>query len=171
MKKVRTPTGFLLALFVLLGLASQAQAQMAPSVDELAHRQLSLQLQATRDHLLTQNRRYQVPIAGMALGFASTILGAMLLVHSQDISDDWCESGPCDPDGVRSEPMRRAGLSLLPLGLLLLLVSPPMLVVRVVRHARLKKIDRELAWLSTHASLIPQLKSRQQAGVTASFRF
>jgi hypothetical protein len=173
--KVQRALGRFFFALIVLGGARHAHAQATPNsevptAEHVAHQELTRKLTITRDHLRSQNHRFQVPVVGLAVGIASVVTGGILLIMSQEFQDEDCDL-PCDGDDVSSYPMRRAGQGLLPVGALLIAVSQPTMVVRVVRHARLKRIERQLRWLGSHATLHPQLRAREQLGLSARLRF
>ena len=160
----------LLCTFLMITGATRAHAQApyAERADELVRAQLSERLQLTRAHLQAQKHDYVLPAVGVGVGLATlaggmtmTVFGAM---RTGCVSDGGCESGGNDA-------LRGFGLASVAVGTFLVLVSPPMLVVRAIRHARLKKIERQLAWLSSHATLAPEIGARRQASFSARFRF
>ena len=108
--------------------------------------------------LLATNRRWQVPAIGLGLGVSSLIVGGILFATSWDSYPRSCGSYEygyyhCDDDYDFNRTREAAGLVMMPLGALLVLASAPMLAVRVVRHRRLKRVERSLGFLVRHASL------------------
>jgi len=108
--------------------------------------------------LLATNRRWQVPAIGLGLGVSSLIAGGILFATSWDSYSGSCYSYDydyhgCDYDDGYNRTREAAGLVMMPLGALLVLASAPMLAVRVVRHRKLKRVERSLGFLVQHASL------------------
>ncbi len=130
---------------------------------------LTERLQLSYAHLRAQKHDYVLPALGVGVGLAA-LAGGMTMTVAGSMRTGSCGS-EVECRDTDNTVLRGFGLASVALGTFLVLVSPPMLVVRAIRRARLKKIERQLAWLSSHAALAPALGTRRQLGFSARLRF
>ena len=114
-----------------------------PSAREIAREQELIRLRVRQQELLVSNRSWQVPAIGLGLGISSLVIGGIVFRSAWDTEYDCAyDYGYCDDD--YNQTRDRTGLVMMPLGAVLTIVSVPMLVIRVVRHQKLKRVDRAL---------------------------
>lgn len=159
-----------LSCMSLVCVCSDAQAQAEPGTDEVARAEESLRLRMARDHLLSRNRRWQLPAIGLALGVSSIVAGAVVFISSQHVGDPLSSCGSCSNGDYDKAPWS-VGVGLITLGSLLAVVSAPMLAVRLARSLRLRTLERRLDPRTARLLLAPQLRPREHAGLAATFRF
>lgn len=125
----------------------------SPSAEEIARAQEIIHLRVRRQDLLASNRRWQVPAVGLGLGVSSLVIGGIVFATAWGYNDSCAGSDYSCGDFEYRRSRDVTGLIMMPLGAALVLTSVPMLIVRVVRHNRLKRVERSLAFLGQHASL------------------
>jgi hypothetical protein len=117
------------------------------------------------------NRRWQLPLGGLALGSVLTAAGALLFLDSVMegvASCDGEEDYDCDDD--HDQPIY-AGLTLMALGQTLLIISTPLLIIMGGRASRMKRTEAEIRRLGGQISLAPTIGPRGAAGLRVHARF
>jgi hypothetical protein len=130
-----------------------AASVAVPSVQEIALAQEVLRLRVHQNQLLASNRRWEVPAIGLGVGVSSLVIGGIVFATAwSDTGYCYSSYGTCEGDDY-NVARDRTGLVMMPLGAALVIASVPMLIVRVVRHKKLKRVERALTYLEQHASL------------------
>ncbi|MDB4974037.1 MAG: hypothetical protein JWN48_2378 [Myxococcaceae bacterium] len=157
--------------------APRAAAQAAPpSALEIARSQELMRYSLRRERLLGANRNYTLPAITLGLGVASLVVGGVVFArawHTANLDCDasW-ESHGCAEGGDYNRTEDRAGLVMMPLGAVLILVSTPLLIVRLSRQMRLQRTERYLEQLARWTGpLTLQAPARHSLGVTTHWRF
>jgi hypothetical protein len=122
------------------------------------------------------NRRWQVPAVGQAVGIASILSGALVLILSGTriagcsyADEDGSGSDRC-PQGT-NVTMERAALVLMPVGGALMLINTPLLIVRALRAGRMVQTEAAIRRLGGQVSFAPLLTPRGDAGLGARLSF
>jgi len=129
-----------------------------------------VRLSLRRDLLWQSNRRWQAPAIVLGVGAASLVVGGIVFASAWSTPSPVCNDTSCVQDGDYSVPKDRTGLIMMPTGAALVLVSAPILAVRLSRVMRLKRIEQTLELLEKRYSLSPRLDDRQR-GIVLTFGF
>jgi hypothetical protein len=121
------------------------------------HERLMLSLQ--RERLLTKNRRWQSAAIALGSALAGIGIGAGLLAASNHCVD------------CKESAFGIPGTMLAVFGALTVVVSTPMLILRVARASRQRKIEHRLERLGGPVALAPLLTARGEALLAARLVF
>ena len=164
---------FAVGLFAALNLWV-ASARAEPSLTEIARAEDVLRLRMKHDHLLSTNRRWQLPAVGLGVAAVFVAAGAALFIRSWSVGPSGTKLSPDDfdiPADRFNAPRWTTGIGLITAGAALAVVSAPMLTLRLARSMRCDTLERELRSRGVELSLAPHLKPRGHAGLSASLRF
>ncbi len=164
---------FAVGLFAALNLWV-ASARAEPSLTGIARAEDVLRLRMKHDHLLSTNRRWQLPAVGLGVAAVFVATGAALFIRSWSVGPKRDEDSSPDDSDIPADrfnaPRWATGIGLITAGAALAVVSAPMLTLRLARSKRCATLERELRNRGVELSLAPHLKPRAHAGLSASLR-
>jgi hypothetical protein len=146
-------------------------APLLSEADRALRAQELTRLTSARAELLAKNRRWQVPVAGLALSVFSIGIAANQLMSGFALVGGDCPDDECSEDDEKADRQISVGFGLLLGGVALFCASVPMLAVRSARARRLGRVEEAITRLGGKLTLAPLLAPRAQAGLRVRLAF